>query len=157
MNYLSGWQKASVQTADQPKDGLVFFQAEEDAVERLAVAAMPAKELTASDLMQQIQADMPSHYDEIEVLSRDEITYQNSPAIYATFAAIDQTHPGTHTRSIVLAFVRNGKAYVVSARTVAAHFNSRRPILERLIKSFIVANRSAGTESGPHIASIGRK
>jgi hypothetical protein len=157
VNYLNGWQKASIDTADQPKDGLVFFQPEEDAVERLAVATMPAKEMTAADLMQQIQADLPSHYDQIQVLSRDEITYQHAPAIYTTFSAIDLTHPGTRTQSIVLAFVRDGQAYVVSARTVATRYNARRPILERLIKSFTVASKSASVATELHTATIRTK
>ena len=143
VNYLSGWQRNCIPTADQPKDGLVFFQQEDDAVERLAVAVMPAKDLTVTDLMQQVQEDMPNHYNQVETLSREEITYQNAPAVYLIFTGVDQTHPGTKTQSLVLAFVRDGQAYVVSARTTAAHYNARRPILERLVKSFTVASKSA--------------
>jgi len=150
VNYLSGWKRDSIPTADQPKDGLVFFQPEDDAVERLAVATIPAKELTTSELMEQMQADLPTHYDQVKVLAKDEITYQNTPAISAVFTGIDQTHPGTRTQSLVLAFVRDGQAYVVSARTLAARFNARRPILERLVRSFTVVNKGAA----PRTASV---
>jgi len=152
VNCLSGWQKVRVPTPDQIKGGLVFVQPEEDAVERLAVATMPAKELTAGDVMKQVQDDMPSHYDEIKVVSRDEITYQSAPAVYMTFTGVDLAHPGTRTQSIVLAFVRDSNAYIVSARTVAARYSARRPILERLVKSFVATNKAVANID-PHTVS----
>ncbi len=150
VDYLSGWHHDSVPAADRPKDGLVFFQPEDDAVERVAVATMPAKELTVTDLITQMEADLPSHYDQVKVLSKDEITYQNTPAICAVFTGIDQSHPGTRTQSLVLAFVRDGQAYVVSARTLAARYSARRPILERLVRSFTIINKGAA----PRTASV---
>jgi hypothetical protein len=156
VNYLNGWKCDNIPTGDQPKDGLVFFQQEDDAVERLAVAAIPAKEMTAADLMQQVQAGLPEHYSQINMLSHDEITYQNTPAIYATFTGIDMSHPEVRTQSLVLVFVRDGQAYVVSARTVAARFNARRPILEHLVKSFAIAGKSQ-TVAGVRTASVGAK
>jgi hypothetical protein len=153
VDYLSGWKRAQIPTPDQPKDGLVFFQQEDDAVERLAVAAMPAKEMTTSDLIEQVKADMPTHYNDLKFLTQEETTYLNAPAIYITFAGVDQAHPETRTQSLILAFVRDGQAYVVSARTTAAHFNTRRPILERLVKSFAVGTKTAQSGSDLRTAS----
>lgn len=143
VDYVKGWRHDNVSTSDAGKDGLVFFQPEEDSVERLAVAAMPAKALTCDELMQHVQADIPSNYDKIEFLTRDTVTYHNNPAILLTFRGADHAHPGTSTQSLILTFVQDGLAYVVSARTHAARFTARRVFLERMIHSFAPAASTA--------------
>ncbi len=137
VNYVDGWQHVTIPTADMKKDGLVFFQPEEDSVERLAVAAMPTKAMTAEDLMQKVEADMPSHYNQVQVLSHNAITYRNIPAVLTTFSGEDTAHPGTRTQSLILAFVQGDYGYVISARTEAARYKARQPILERMLRSFV--------------------
>jgi hypothetical protein len=120
----------------------VFFQKEEDSVERLAVAIMPVKDLTCADLMQKIRKDLYSYYAEIDFPEPTEQTFAAVPALLATFSAVPNTNPGTHTQSVVLAFVRAGRAYVISARTFAAKFKARQTLLESLVKSFQFTTRS---------------
>jgi hypothetical protein len=133
---LKGWKCDHVPTPDEGSDGLTFFQLEDDSVERMAVSIMPVKEMSCKELMDDVQKDVPSHYNEIEVVSQAETIQENVPALLVTFTGMDQSHPGTRTESMVLIFVRNGRGYVVSARTKAANFASRRKIMEAMVRSF---------------------
>src|SRR5579871_5486226 len=122
--YLKGWKRDDVPMSDPSYNALMFFQAEEDSVERMAVSILPAKEMTCVDLMSQVQKSLRSNYDEVQVLSDKDVTCADVPAVLSTFTGIDQAHPGTHTQSLVLAFVKNGRAFVVSARTAATQYNA---------------------------------
>lgn len=153
VSYLSGWKRDNVTTPDEGSDGLVFFQQEPDSVERLVVAVMPVKETSCVDLMDKIRADMPSHYEQVEILSQDSITHRNVPALWTTFRGIDQAHPGTRTQSIILALVRGGRAYVISARTQAQRFASRRALLEKMVKSFTITKNAANFDRTASTAS----
>jgi hypothetical protein len=136
IRFLKGWKRDLVPTPDEGSDGLIFFQLEDDSVERMAVSIMPVKEMSCQELMDAVQKDVPSHYNEVEVVSQAETTHENVPADLVIFTGMDQTHPGTRTESLVLTFVRNGRAYVVSARTKSTNFASRRKIMEAMVRSF---------------------
>lgn len=146
VNYVKGWQHVNIPTSEMAKDGLAFFQPEEDSVERMAVAVVPVKSMTCDELMQHVESDMPTNYDKLEFISRDAVTYRNIPAILMTFRGADHSHPGTSTQSLVLTFVYAGRGYVVSARTHAARFAARRPILERMVRSFAPPTSTAGAQ-----------
>lgn len=133
---LSDWKHDSVPTAAEGSDGLTYFQQEDDSVERVAVAIMPCQDQTAADILKMISNDVDTHYQTAVLADPVDLTFNSVPAKMLTFTGIDLSHPGTKTASIVLLFVRNRRAYVLSARTGAAHFNSRRPILEKLLRSF---------------------
>ncbi len=136
VNFLSGWKRDNVPTAAEGSDGLVYFQQEDDSVERLAVAIMPSKEMTLDDLMKKVNTDVDNHYLKATLTEPVDITLHSVPAKMTTFTGLDMSHPGTQTSSVVVLFVRNGKAYVISARSNATHFNGRRPILEKMALSF---------------------
>ena len=141
VSYMHGWQMDKVNTPDEGDDGLVFFQQEDDSVERLAIAIMPVSNMNSADLIQKIEADVPAHYDSPRFIAENTFLYRDTPAVWAVFTGVDQTHPGTRTQSMVLAFVRAGRAYVISARTQADRFAARRALLERMVKSFAVTKR----------------
>jgi hypothetical protein len=147
VSYMHGWQMDKVSTPDEGDDGLVFFQQEDDSVERLAIAIMPASNMNCADLIQKIQADVPSHYDSPKFITENTILFRDTSAVWAVFTGIDQTHPGTHTQSMILAFVRDGRAYVISARTQADRFEARRALLERMVKSFSIMKRPAEADT----------
>jgi hypothetical protein len=136
VRFLKGWKRDQVRTPDEGSDGLNFFQLEDDSVERMAVSILPVKEMSCKELMDSVQKDVPSHYNEVEVVSQTETIHENVPALQVIFTGMDQSHPGTRTESIVLIFVRNGRGYVVSARTKATNFAARRKIMEAMVRSF---------------------
>ncbi len=135
LSILNGWKHDSVPTAAEGSDGLNYFQQEDDSVERLAVAIIPTKN-TADEVLNKISEDVYGHYQNAKLAEPVDLTVNSVPAKLLTFTGIDLSHPGTQTASVVLVFVRNGRSYVVSARSAAAHFNGRRPILEKLVRSF---------------------
>ena len=136
VSFLSDWKRDNVPTAAEGSDGLVYFQQEDDSVERMAVAIMPVKAETAQDVLSRISEDVYGHYQNAKLTDPVDLTFNAVPAKMMTFTGLDLSHPGTQTASVVLLFVRNGRAYVLSARTGATHFNSRRPVLEKLLRSF---------------------
>lgn len=133
---LSDWKRDNVPTAEEGTNGLNYFQPEDDSIERLAVAVMPVKDKTVDDVLKTISDDVDAHYQHAVLTEPVTLTVDSLPAKMITFTGLDMSHPGTKTTSMVLLFVRNGKAYVLSARTGATHFGSRRPVLEKLLKSF---------------------
>ncbi len=153
VNYQTGWKPM---TNEGASDDLVWFQAEEDAVERLSVAIVPLKDKTAAQLMDEIRADIPSHYTHYEVVSQAECTQQGLPALTATFTGNDQAHPGTRTQSILKVFVNGERGYVVSARTAASRFSLRRPLLENMVNSFALTGKiiPAAAKSNSDTSSV---
>jgi hypothetical protein len=149
INYIKGWKPEPVTTALVGKNGLVFFQPEDDSIERLAVAMLPSAGLTTQELMQKITADMVDKYDDPEVLKQEEILYRNAPALWVSFTGRSRAHDGTRTQSFILAFVYDGQAYFVSARTAAAQFDKKKTMLETMVKSIVLPTpvRSARTVS----------
>jgi hypothetical protein len=142
VRYLKGWRTDSF--APEPGSKVYYFQPEEDAVERLAVAVLPVKEgETAADIMQKVRDDVPSHYSKVEFVSQYELTRQREPAQITTFRGIDQAHPDVKTTSIILVYTHRGRAYVVSARTNANRFVDRQPLLDGLVRSLTFSSASA--------------
>jgi hypothetical protein len=139
---LKGWRTDSF--SPEPGSKVYYFQPEEDSVERLAVAVLPLREgQTAADIMEKVRDDVPSHYTEVEFLTRYDLTRFKESAQIATFRGMDQTHPNTRTVSIILVHTHRGKAYVVSARTQAAHFADRQPLLDGLVRSLTFSSTTA--------------
>lgn len=146
ITYLKGWQKDSF----SPGTGsyVFYFQPEEDAVERLAVSITPAAEgLTSADLLDKVRKDVPDHYEDPKFLEQGETTQANLAAQWATFTGVDTSHPNTKTQSVILAFVRGGQAYVISARTAAGRFKDRQTILEGMVRSFALLTPTSGTKT----------
>ena len=145
-----GWQVRTLKTwknysVNSGSGGVVYFQPEEDSVERLAVAILPGSKDTCSDIMRSVIADIPDHYERVDVEKPQETTYGDVPAVRTKFLGNDNTHPGLRTATIVMTFIRDGSAYVVSARTVAQRFDTRKAILEKMVNSFAVNKRTSVT------------
>ncbi len=142
VRYLDGWRTDSF--SPEPGSKVYYFQAEEDSVERLAVAVLPVKDgESAAEIMQKVQNDVPSHYNNVELVSRYDLARQKDAAQIATFRGIDRTHPNTRTESIVLVNTHRGKAYVVSARTQADRFAERQALLDGLVRSLSFSSPTA--------------
>ncbi len=141
ISHLAGWKHDSVPLADPANNALIYFQQEDDSVERLAVSILPANDMTCKDLMDKVQASLYSSYDEVKVLEQSEILHAGTPAQWATFTGMDHSHPGTRTQSMILAFVRDGRAYVISARTAAARYSAREALLKRMVTSFALPGK----------------
>ena len=142
ISYLNGWKRDKVELGDPANNALMYFQPEEDSVERLAVAIMPVKEASVASLMKSLKSDLPSRYASVSVLSEEELMYEGVPATRFTFTGMDNSHPGVKTQTVLIAFVKDGKGYVVSARTAAARFPARQKVLETLVKSFLFSNQA---------------
>ena len=136
VQYPRGWQRDHVSIGGAGQDGLVYFQKEEDSIERLCVAVVPTGEITVDELCAQIVGDMRTRYENLDLSEPTEMRYQNAPALWLTFKGIPTTHPGVPTQSMVLMFVRNGRSYVITSRTNAGRFEAQRSRFEKLIKSF---------------------
>ena len=135
--YQKGWKPEPYY---HPEKGLnlCYFQPQQDSLERVTVAIVSDKVADCNALMDKIEQDMPNNYDDFKTVSHYPITFQNKPAVMAVFAGRDRTHDNAPTDSLVMAFVRGDRCYVVSARTKANLFKKRRPALEKMIRSFNV-------------------
>src|SRR5258708_904836 len=89
VSYLKGWKRDNVDLPDPANNALMYFQPEEDSIERLAVSILPVKDPSPAKLMQSIQADIYSRYDSVELIAREELNHQDAPAILTTFSGID--------------------------------------------------------------------
>lgn len=146
VSYLKGWRTDTY--SPEPGSRIFYFQPEEDSVERLAVAVLPANaDQTAADLMQSVRSDIPSHYTNVEFLSQYEITHQKEAAQLTVFRGIDSSHPQTRTETVMMAVVKNGHAYVISARTHANRFQDRQALLEGLVRSLNLPGPSTRVSS----------
>ena len=133
VNYLKGWKydKAVVSSST-----IIYFQPEDDAIERFVVSTMPVQEGSSGALADKVKKDLFNGYDQLEILSDEPTTYNGVPANVITFAGNPNSHSGTRTQSVILVFTRAGRGYVISGRTFAAKFNARKPLLESMVKSF---------------------
>ena len=133
--YQKGWKPEPYY---HPEKGLnlCYFQPEEDSLERVTVAIVSEKVADCAALMDKIAQDMPNNYDDFKTVSQQSVTFHNAPAMMAVFAGRDRAHDNAQTNSLVMAFVRGDRCYVVSARTKAAIFKKRRPALEKMVRSF---------------------
>jgi hypothetical protein len=142
VRYLKGWRTDSFSPEYGSK--VYYFQPEEDSVERLAVAVLPIKDgQTVAEIMEKVRDDVPSHYTQVEFISRYDLTRQKEAAQITTFRGMDQTHPNTRTESIILVYTHRGRAYVVSARTQANKFAERQPLLDGLVRSLTFSSSTA--------------
>lgn len=137
ITYQKGWKPEPYY---HPEKGLnlCYFQPEPDSLERVTVAIVTDKVADSNALMDKIAQDMPTNYDDFKTVSQYPITFHNQPAVMAVFAGRDRTHDEAPTASLVMAFVRGDRCYVVSARTKANLFRKRRPALEKMLRSFNV-------------------
>ncbi len=140
---LKGWKRDNVDLPDPSNNGLMYFQQEDDSVERLAISILPAGQMNVAELMSKVQKSLSSNYEQIQVLSDQEQTFADVPAVLSTFTGMDAAHPGTRTQSMILAFIKNGRAYVVSGRTAATQFSARKPLIEKMVKSMSFTTVSA--------------
>jgi len=143
IGYVKGWKRDNVDMPDPANNGLMYFQKEDDSVERMAVSILPSADMNASDLMGKVQKSLSSNYEQIQVLSDNDLTFAGVPAVLSNFMGMDIAHPGTRTESLILAFVKNKRAYVISARTSANQFKVRQLLLEKMVKSFTFASATA--------------
>ena len=142
IDYFSNW-KCDISTPDNGQKALFFFQKEFDSVERMAVAIVPANQLSASDVLEKALADTRSHYQNVDVEPELEATIAGVTAATAMFTGDDESHPGVKTSSILFAFVDAGRAYVISARTRASNMLMRRARLERMLRTFVLPHHPA--------------
>ena len=98
--------------------------------------------MTTTDLMSKVQKSFPQSYESVEVLSDKDMTFAEVPAVMSVFTGADTSHDGLKTQSVVLAFVKDGHGYVVSARTRASQFKARQALLEKLVCSIAFSTRS---------------
>ena len=143
VNYVKGWKydKAAVSSST-----IVYFQKEDDSVERLAVASMPVNEGSSAALAERVKKDLFSGYEQLEILSEEATSYNGLPANIISFSGNPTSHPNVRTQSMVLVFTRNGRGYVISGRTFAAKFNARKPLLESMVKSFSLSGQTANAQ-----------
>lgn len=143
VSHLTGWKHDKENLPDPANNALVFFQQEDDAVERLAVSILPMADATATQLVEKLEKSLFDNYDDVKTGVHTDCQHLGAPAILTTFSGMDHAHPGTRTQTLVLAFVKNGRGYVVSGRTKAKQFDIRRPALEKMVRSFTLIDKTA--------------
>ena len=142
VRFLKGWRTDSF--SPEPGSKVYFFQPEEDSVERLAVAVVPIKEgVTVAEMMEKVRGDVPAHYTKVEFVSLYDLSRLKEPAQITQFKGIDTSHPNTRTQSIILVHNHRGKAYIVSARTIADKFAERSALLDGLVRSISFSSPTA--------------
>ena len=138
ISYPRGWRDDHVNTPEEGRDGLIFFQKEEDALERLAVAIVPVKPGdTPATLWSKVRSDIPSRYDRAVFQEPYETSHYLNPAITTEFIGMDRSHPGKKTHTLMLIFIQEDRGYVVSVRTEEAKINGRRRVLDTLMRSLV--------------------
>lgn len=137
----AGWRHDIVRLPDPANNALVFFQKEQDSVERIAVSILPAPDGGIDALMKKLRASVYSSYGDVVFLTESKTEHSGVPATRMEFSGKDQTHPGVATKSMVLAFVKGSRAYLVSARSVASRYAARSTALDRMVRSFALSAR----------------
>lgn len=145
IGYRKGWRFDRVPLADPTRNALVFFQQEEDSLERLAVSILPAGGMSLKALTEKVQSDLPTHYDRVQVLTQTDTFQEGEPAILTTFTGLDLSHPGSRIQSIVLTYIKDDRAFVVSVRTNASLYANRQKLMNKMVRSISggESNRSA--------------
>jgi hypothetical protein len=147
LNVPQGWKRDNVNLPDPANNALMYFQKEDDSVERISIAILPSAEMDAATLMQKVERSLYGSYEQVEILQNAEAKVAETPALLKVYVGKPTSHPGTKTQTICMAFVQDGRAYVVSARTFAKDFEARRPLLERMVRSFAPpASKSASSK-----------
>lgn len=138
ISYPRGWRDDHVNTPEEGRDGLIFFQKEEDALERIAVAIVPVKPGdTPATLWSKVRSDIPSRYDRPEFQDPYETSHYLNPAITTEFIGMDRSHPGKKTHTLMLLFIQEDRGYVVSVRTEEAKIIGKRRVLDTLMRSLV--------------------
>lgn len=135
--YRRGWKADAVNLQGEGNDALVYFQKEDDSVERMSVAVMAANDMTNEDLIKKVRASIPGSYSEIINIGEEPMTIGGTPAIKFTFAGKASTHPNILTHTILAVFVKDSRAYVVSMRTFSAQYEARKRLMEKMLSSFV--------------------
>lgn len=138
INYPVGWKPMPYREGN---DDLIYFQVEEDAVERLAVSVIPAHGKSVDRLIDEVRSDIPSNYTHYELQSQTEFTHQSLPTLLASFTGNSAAHPDTRTASMLMVVINGDMGYVISARTSSDRLKVRQPILERLMHSFALTGK----------------
>jgi hypothetical protein len=141
--HLLGWKFDKERLPDPANNALVFFQQEDDSVERLAVSILPVTDMDNGQLVSKIEKSLFQNYGEVQMGTPAEIRHGGTPAVLTTFTGMDNSHPGTRTQTLILAFVKDGRGYIVSARTNAVRFDFRRAALEKMVRSFSLIDKTA--------------
>jgi hypothetical protein len=136
MDVIAGWNRYVVDLPDPGNNELVYFQPEEDSVERTAVSIVPVRDMDAMQLMRKVETEIPTQYDMLTRTGLKETKQGGLKAAWMTFTGTELSHPDTPTKSMVLAFVKGPRGYVISARTSANDYASREKLLRCLIRSF---------------------
>jgi hypothetical protein len=92
--------------------------------------------MDAMQLMRKVETEIPTQYDMLTRTGLKETTQCGLKAAWMTFTGTEISHPDTPTKSMVLAFVKGPRGYVVSARAAANDFDNREKLLRCLIRSF---------------------
>ncbi len=135
-----GWDKFNIKLPNMPADSLVFFQPKMDSELRMAVSTvvMGANQ-TLDNFCQMVEADVPSHYDSIQQLTLQPLTYHGLNADLLRFSALDDSHPGTRVMEEALIVMDGTDGYVVSGRMALDKVEKDGMLLDSLIHSFIPA------------------
>src|SRR5205807_2133603 len=88
------WQCDKVSLPDPANNALMYFQPEEDSEDRLAVAILPVSEQSCASLTNKVKADLPSYYDDVQIISAEDTTFEEIPAIITVFSGKDHSHFG---------------------------------------------------------------
>jgi hypothetical protein len=139
LDVISGWNRYVVSLPDPVNNALIYFQREEDDVERLAVSIVPADGMTSAQLMRKVETEIPTQYDQLEKTGQKETTQGGITASWMTFTGTEISHPETPSKSMVLAFVKGPRGYVISGRAAANRYAEREKILRCLMRSFAFA------------------
>jgi hypothetical protein len=136
MDVVAGWNRYVVDLPDPVNNALIYFQTEEDSEERTAVSIVPSDGMDSRQLMRKVETDIPTQYDMLTRTGQKETTQGGIDAFWMTFTGTEMSHPDTPMKSMVLAFVKGPRGYVISARAPADRYDERERLLRCLVRSF---------------------
>lgn len=135
IDYLADWKYFDVPFDDPANNDLIYFEREEDSMERLAVAIVPVGRSTSADLLRKAISDGASDYDSVTEVQQKSTIQCGVPATWMTFRGVLHGHADDPIRSMVLVFIRNHRGFVVSARTLESQYSKRANLLHCLVRS----------------------
>ncbi len=141
VDVITGWNRYVVSLPDPANNALIYFEKDEDDVERVAVSMVPADGMTSAQLMRKVETEIPTQYDMLVKTGLKETTQGGIDAAWMTFTGTEVSHPNTPSKSMVLAFVKGPRGYVISARTAAKLYDQREQLLRGLVRSFAFVDR----------------
>lgn len=156
IDVLAGWNRYGAGLPDPANNALLYFEPQEDSVERLSVAIASLRVENSADLMKKVRDDLPTQYDTLKSVAQWNTTFCGQPATWMTFQGIDRAQPNTLTRSMVLAFVRGPRCYVISARTGDNQYEAKQHLLRSLVRSFALTPNRAAPKARADTSSKGK-